>query len=119
MPPPPPSLVGAYYLHLPDARAIFLHIDLPCNDTCSVTGGSITHWGGGGGQILNIYINASVIRRMEKVVKDPHCLSVSHLRSVGQYIIDPAHLNITINIHHLITWNNFNNINLTSQKVYY
>ena len=45
---PPPSLVGAYYLQPPDARAIFLHNDLLCNDTCSVTGGSITYWGGGG-----------------------------------------------------------------------
>ena len=35
----PPSLVGAYYLHPPDARAITLHNDLLCNDTCSVTGG--------------------------------------------------------------------------------
>ena len=44
----PPSLVGAYYLHPPDARAIFLHSDLLCNGTCSVTGGRITYWGGGG-----------------------------------------------------------------------
>ena len=40
MPPPAPSLVGAYYLHPPDARAIFLHNDLLCNGTCSVTGGT-------------------------------------------------------------------------------
>ena len=33
-----PSLVGAYYLHPPDARAIFLHNNLLCNGTCSVTG---------------------------------------------------------------------------------
>ena len=46
---PPPSLVGAYYLHPPDARAIFLHSNLLCNGTCSVTGGRITYWGGGGG----------------------------------------------------------------------
>ena len=45
----PPSLVGAYYLHPPDARAIFLHNDLLCNGTCSVTGGRITYWGRGGG----------------------------------------------------------------------
>ena len=37
----PTSLVGAYYLQPPDARAIFLHNDLLCNDTCSVTGGTI------------------------------------------------------------------------------
>ena len=43
--PPPPSLVGAYYLHPPDARAIFLHSNLLCNGTCSVTGGRITYWG--------------------------------------------------------------------------
>ena len=43
----PPSLVGAYYLHPPDARAIFSYNDLLCNGTCSVTGGSITYWGGG------------------------------------------------------------------------
>ena len=30
-PPPPPSLVDTYYLHPPDARAIFLHIDLLYN----------------------------------------------------------------------------------------
>ena len=33
----PPSLVGAYYLQPPDARAIFLHNDLLCNDC---------NWGG-------------------------------------------------------------------------
>ena len=27
---PSPSLVGVYYLHPPDARAIFLHDDLLC-----------------------------------------------------------------------------------------
>ena len=47
--PPPPSLVGAYYLHPPDARVITLHNDLLCKDMCSVTGGRITYWGGGGG----------------------------------------------------------------------
>ena len=36
---PPPSLVGACYLHPPDARAI-LHYDSLCNSTCSVTGGA-------------------------------------------------------------------------------
>ena len=46
----PPSLVGAYYLQPPDTRAIFLHNDLLCNDTCSVTGGSITYWGGTNGK---------------------------------------------------------------------
>ena len=46
----PPSLVGAYYLQPQDARAIFLHDDLLCNDTCSVTGGSITYWGGTNGK---------------------------------------------------------------------
>ena len=44
-PPPPPNLVGAYYLHPPDARAINLHNDLLCKGTCSVTGGCITYWG--------------------------------------------------------------------------
>ena len=51
---PPPSLVGTYYLKPPDARAIFLHNDLLCNGTCSVTrggggggGGGKTYWGGG------------------------------------------------------------------------
>ena len=41
----PSSLVGAFYLQPPDARAIFLHNDLLCNDTCSVARGSITYWG--------------------------------------------------------------------------
>ena len=44
---PPPSLVGAYYLQPPDARAIFLHNDFLCNDTCSVTGGAKRTGGGG------------------------------------------------------------------------
>ena len=44
----PTSLVGAYYLNPPDARAIFLHDDLLWNGTCSVTGGSTTYKGGGG-----------------------------------------------------------------------
>ena len=35
----PPSLVGAHYLHPPDAREICLHNDLLCYDTCSVTRG--------------------------------------------------------------------------------
>ena len=38
--PPPSSLVGAFYLHPPDARARFLYSDLTCNNTCSVTGGA-------------------------------------------------------------------------------
>ena len=50
----PPSLVGAYYLQPPDARAIFLHNDLLCNDTCSVTGGSITYWGAQTEKIQNV-----------------------------------------------------------------
>ena len=54
--PPPPSLLGAYYLQPPGAGAIFLHNDLICNDTCSVTGGSITYWGGGGAQTEKILI---------------------------------------------------------------
>ena len=33
-----PSLVGAYSLQPPNAHAIFLHIDLLCNDTRSVIG---------------------------------------------------------------------------------
>ena len=36
---PPHSLVDVYYLQPADARAIFCHNYLPCNDTCSVTGG--------------------------------------------------------------------------------
>ena len=35
----PPSLLGAYYLQPPDARAMFLHYDLQYKDTCSVMGG--------------------------------------------------------------------------------
>ena len=46
VPPPPPRLVGAYYLHPPAARAILLHSNLLCNGTCSVTGGRITYWWG-------------------------------------------------------------------------
>ena len=37
----PPRLVGTYYLHPPDARAICLHNDLPCNDnTCMCNWGA-------------------------------------------------------------------------------
>ena len=32
--------MGAYYLHPPDSRAIFLHNELLCNDTCFVNGGA-------------------------------------------------------------------------------
>ena len=39
--------MGAYRLQPPDARAIFLHNDLLCNDTCSVTGGEHNLLGGG------------------------------------------------------------------------
>ena len=46
----PPSLVGAYYLQPPDARAIFLHNDLLCNGTCSVTGGEHNVLGGTNGK---------------------------------------------------------------------
>ena len=35
-----PRLMGAYYLHPPDARAISVHNDSPCNDTSSLTGGT-------------------------------------------------------------------------------
>ena len=46
-PPPPPkkNLVGAYHLHPQDERAIFLHNDLLCNGTCSVSGGCKPYWG--------------------------------------------------------------------------
>ena len=40
--------MGEHYLHSPDANAIFLHIDLLFNGTCSVTGG------GGGGGVHNL-----------------------------------------------------------------
>ena len=49
VPPPPPLLSGFLLFALADARTIFLHNDLTCNDTRSVSGGCITFWGGGGG----------------------------------------------------------------------
>ena len=46
---PPPQFSGSCILFAPpDAHAIFLHNDLTCNDTCTVTGGCIAYWGGGG-----------------------------------------------------------------------
>ena len=36
---PPPRLVGAYYLHPQDARAIFLRNELLSKGTAAVTGG--------------------------------------------------------------------------------
>ena len=53
----PPSLVGTYYLHPQDARAIFLHQDLLCNGTCSATGGRRTYWGGTNRKDPKNYIN--------------------------------------------------------------
>ena len=46
---PPPQLSGCILFAppTPDERAIFLHTYLPCNNTCSVTGGGITYWGEG------------------------------------------------------------------------
>ena len=43
-----PQLCGCILFAPPEARAMFLHNDLPFNDTCSVIGGSTTYWGGGG-----------------------------------------------------------------------
>ena len=45
-PPPPPSFAEAILFAPPDARAIFSHNDLPCNDTCSVNGGAHNVLGG-------------------------------------------------------------------------
>ena len=42
----PPSLVGGYHFHPPDARAIFLHNDFYVMAR-AVTRGFITFWGGG------------------------------------------------------------------------
>ena len=44
MPPSPTKIVGAHYSHPPDARTIFLHYHMLCNDTSSVTRGYITSW---------------------------------------------------------------------------
>ena len=43
----------------PGARAIFLHSDLLCNSTCSVTGWRITYWGGTKGKDPFMFINES------------------------------------------------------------
>ena len=42
----PPQLSGRILFATPDARAIFLHNDLLCNDTCAVTGGEHNVRGG-------------------------------------------------------------------------
>ena len=68
----PPSLVGAYYLHPPDARAIFLHDDLLCNGTCSVTGGSITYWGGTNGKDPFFLDNNCCLLRFQAIVERLH-----------------------------------------------
>ena len=63
-PPPPPQLSRRILFAPPDARAIFLHSDLLCNGTCSVTGGRITYWGGGGGgggRSQNLYMFRSFL----------------------------------------------------------
>ena len=49
-----PSLLGAYQLQTPDARAIFLHNALLSIDTCSVTGGPKTYGGGTNGKGMMI-----------------------------------------------------------------
>ena len=57
-PPPPPQLIWRILFAPPDARAIFLHDDLLCNGTCSVTeGGGITYWGGTDGKDPKILRN--------------------------------------------------------------
>ena len=43
-----PQLSGCIFA-TPRRMCQILHNDLPCNDTSSVTGESITYWGGGGG----------------------------------------------------------------------
>ena len=43
--------MGAFYLHPLDAQAVFLHNDLLCNGTCSVTGNAHNVlWGAGNGK---------------------------------------------------------------------
>ena len=64
----PPSLVGAYYLYPPDARAIFLHSNLLCNGTCSVTAGRITYWGAQTEKILQILCMRPVIRNFQSLL---------------------------------------------------
>ena len=59
-----PILVGAYYLHPPEARAIFLHNDLPFDDTCPLIGGEHNVlWGGGtnGNDPRNTYLNGQLL----------------------------------------------------------
>ena len=54
-PPPPPSLVGAYYLHPRRTYHIFLHNNLLCSDTCSVSGGAKNVLGGTNGKDPKTY----------------------------------------------------------------
>ena len=44
-----PPVLLVHTICTPDARAIFLHNDLLCNGSCSVSGGGCTTYGGGGG----------------------------------------------------------------------
>ena len=66
-PPPPPQLIGCTLFAPPDARAIFLHNDLQCKGTCSVTGGRITDWGGGtNGKDLTLVSTGLLVQQIYK-----------------------------------------------------
>ena len=89
--PPPPTplrLVGAYYL-LP-SNAIFLHNDLPCNDTCSVMGGG----GGEGAQTEKIpAVNSGLFRyqRRRRLIYFNSCILLR------RKLIFTLNLNCTLN----------------------
>ena len=53
----PPHVSGCVLFAPPDARAIFLHNDLLCNDTCNVTAGCITYWGHKRKRSLEVFQN--------------------------------------------------------------
>ena len=40
-----PHLKGWIFVHPPDARSIYLNIEVPCNGTMSCNGGRIRYWG--------------------------------------------------------------------------
>ena len=97
---PPLQLSGGILLEPPHARAIFLHNDLLCNGTCSVSGGRITYRGGGTNGKDSKYVKVLAIKLMGSFpfVSPPslvgafylHPLGTCHIYTITYYVMTRA-----------------------------